>query len=220
MDTPVLEYTWFEEKYNDVYCPAEDTFLLIDALEKDLKVINSIEPLLAVEIGCGSGIVSIALSKALSHKQMMFLGTDVNENAVELTAKCAAKNNVCNLETVVTNLVDGLNEHFLKFVDLVVFNPPYVVTSNEEVTAGGFITRSWAGGQNGRLVIDQFIRKAVPRFSSPNCLIYLVVIQENLPDEIGCEMKRYGFHYANVVLERRCKNERLKVLRFSKHRLD
>lgn len=44
--------------------------------------------------------------------------------------------------------------------DVVVFNPPYVPTSAEELdaaVAGGGIEASWAGGADGRVVIDRFL---------------------------------------------------------------
>lgn len=38
-------------------------------------------------------------------------------------------------------------------IDLLVFNPPYVVTSDDEIC--GTLQRAWAGGTKGRVVIDR-----------------------------------------------------------------
>lgn len=45
-----------------------------------------------------------------------------------------------------------------KIFDVVMFNPPYVPSEPEEV--GTFsIDAAWAGGENGRVVTDEFLRQ-------------------------------------------------------------
>ncbi len=41
-------------------------------------------------------------------------------------------------------------------VDLLVFNPPYVPSEQEELGRAD-IAAAWAGGLNGRVVIDRFL---------------------------------------------------------------
>ena len=59
-------------------------------------------------------------------------------------------------------------------------------------------TRAWAGGENGRYVLDRFLPQAL-ELLSPSGLFYCVVIKENLPgcfsisfalwkDNNGCEI--------------------------------
>lgn len=50
-----------------------------------------------------------------------------------------------------TDLIKGIRNGI---VDLLIFNPPYVVTEPEEISGKG-IERSWAGGLKGRQVIDK-----------------------------------------------------------------
>ena len=62
-----------------------------------------------------------------------------------------------SLECVRSSLLSGM-EGAVGRVDVMVFNPPYVPTPDEEV-AGCGIEASWAGGTDGRIVIDQFLPK-------------------------------------------------------------
>ena len=53
---------------------------------------------------------------------------------------------------MVTGLEVGLREK----VDILIFNPPYVPTPADEVGSKG-IEAAWAGGEDGRVVIDRFL---------------------------------------------------------------
>lgn len=95
--------------FDDVYKPAEDSFLLADMVK---HVYGSL-----LEIGVGSGIV--VLSYALEGKPAK--GVDVYERAVE-NALLNAKLNNLNVEIWKSNLFSNVNEKF----DWVAFNPPYL----------------------------------------------------------------------------------------------
>jgi hypothetical protein len=60
---PTPEYKIDDES---IYPPSEDTHLLLDALEKEKDEITIIKPSISVEIGCGSGVVTVFLNHLLS----------------------------------------------------------------------------------------------------------------------------------------------------------
>ena len=78
------------------------------------------------------------------------------------------------------------------------------------------LTRSWAGGDCGRKLIDQFVENSFDIISE-NGVVYLLIIKENKPQEVIDNMMKKGFKACHKVMERKCKNECLMVLRFSKH---
>ncbi|XP_013379474.1 hemK methyltransferase family member 2 isoform X2 [Lingula anatina] len=197
--------------YDHVYEPAEDTFLLMDALEKDIEIITMLNPSVSLEVGCGSGIVSTFLAQILKMK-VFHICSDVNPKATAVTLRTARQNNV-DLNPVLTDLASALLYRCQGNVDILIFNPPYVVTPPVEVGSSG-IEASWAGGERGREVMDRFFPQ-VPLLLSKCGVFYLVVIKENDIDEIQSIMEENGF-IMNVVLSRKSGPEHLSVLRFTR----
>src|SRR3954470_6862295 len=100
METPALVPMSLS---SSVYEPAEDSFLLLDALEQELESFLSTrniteDVLLVLEAGCGSGIVSTALAKEFKKRKALVpcvFGIDVNRDACVLTQKNAVLNGLC-----------------------------------------------------------------------------------------------------------------------------
>ncbi|XP_077411192.1 methyltransferase N6AMT1 isoform X2 [Vanacampus margaritifer] len=197
--------------FSEVYDPSEDSFLLIDALEKDAQKLQQMRPCVCVEVGSGSGVVSAFLASLLGPSAIYFC-TDVNPAAALCTHKTASRNHVA-LEPIVTDLVESLLPRLGGQVDVLVFNPPYVVTPSCEVGSTG-IEAAWAGGRRGREVTDRFL-PLVSQLLSSQGLFYLVIIAENNPEEIIQILSGYGLQ-GKPHLSTRAGNERLTVLRFHK----
>ena len=128
----------------NVYVPAEDSYLLADNLE--IKKNQSV-----LEIGTGSGIVAMYASK-LTNKITV---TDINFDACELARKNFEDNNIQNIEILFGNLFEPVKNR--KF-DVILFNTPYLPTEDGEVLEDT-LNYAFDGGLNGRKVIDLFLNE-------------------------------------------------------------
>ncbi|KAJ2504579.1 HemK methyltransferase member 2 [Coemansia sp. RSA 2052] len=203
-----------QAEYATVYEPAEDTYLLLDALENDREELQTQRPTICVEIGSGSGCVSAFLGRVLSPYGALVLSTDINPAANSATRETVAKtSSESAFEQCRTRFVQALDGRLRGNIDVLVFNPPYVVTPSTEVDST-IEAAAWAGGVLGREVLDLLIPQ-VPALLSPGGRFYLVVIEQNKPDEIIAEFAVLGLA-GKRVLSRRAGIESLSILRFIK----
>ena len=82
---PYLDHLTLED-FEYVYEPAEDTYLLCDALENDVEALSAAPPARALEIGCGSGCV-ITYFGLLTIKwdwKCRLFATDINAKALQV----------------------------------------------------------------------------------------------------------------------------------------
>jgi release factor glutamine methyltransferase len=111
-------------------------------------------------VGIGSGLVICSLAKILStagYEGAEYTGLDINKDALSVAQRIATQNNIQNITFKESNLfADCADQKF----DIVIFNPPYVVTSADELAVAQDqkgIEASWAGGQNGIQVLLDFV---------------------------------------------------------------
>ncbi|XP_022837111.1 hemK methyltransferase family member 2 [Spodoptera litura] len=204
METPYQNHI-DKADFDHVYEPAEDSFLLIDALEKDLEYLKKKNPTFCLEVGSGSGVVITAFGMAFP--QTFCLSTDINFKACVMSKQTAAYNKV-KLDTCNMDLTSSFTDNVF---DVIIFNPPYVVTESEEC-GGCDITASWAGGTKGREITDRLINM-IPKKLANNGVFYLLLIEENIPDEVVQIMSGYGYK-SEVVLKRKVRNEQQLVFKF------
>ena len=137
------------------------------------------------------------------------MAIDINPLACQVSRDTASCNQVL-LDTMNGDLVKGFRCRGK--IDILLFNPPYVVTEPREVGSNG-IEAAWAGGIDGRQVIDQFM-PSIQSLLSPKGVFYLVVIRENRPMELIEWMQQFGLH-GKIVKFRKAGYEGLHILRFS-----
>ncbi|KAK8844645.1 hypothetical protein IAR55_006492 [Kwoniella newhampshirensis] len=198
-----------EDDYEHVYEPAEDSFILLDALEADADDLRRSKPTICVEIGSGSGIASTFLSSLLEPNDSLIISTDINRYACEATIKTASANDT-TLNPILCNLLDPLLPRLKGEIDVLLFNPPYVPTEIhelEDTQASRDIGGAWAGGEAG-MVVTKMILDQLPHLLSPGGRFYLVAVAQNKPKFIAEELLRRGLR-----VERRAGRELLYVLR-------
>ncbi|MDY6985717.1 MAG: HemK2/MTQ2 family protein methyltransferase [Candidatus Thermoplasmatota archaeon] len=118
---PEIHYTSQKRKIdlsvktdNGIYKPAEDTFLLLDALDEVEELSEKV-----LELGTGTGIIAIYCAKRGSE----VIATDINEKALALAEENARLNGVDGrIKLVESNLFENVKGRF----ETIVFNPPYL----------------------------------------------------------------------------------------------
>jgi release factor glutamine methyltransferase len=120
--------------YKHVYEPNDDTWLFVDALEDEKETLLNAR--ISLEIGSGSGYVSTYLHNMIdteTHK-CYFIAVDINEKAAIATKNTLLHNNAgIYHDVVLTAFGDGIAQRLRHQIDVLLFNPPYVPSEDEEV---------------------------------------------------------------------------------------
>ncbi|TFK93528.1 putative methylase [Polyporus arcularius HHB13444] len=203
--------------YEHVYEPAEDTFILLDALEEDANELRELQPRTCLEIGPGSGCVTAFLGTILGASSSLYLTTDINPHACKSTKATGLQNKV-PIESLQGSLASPFRHRLRHSVDILLFNPPYVPTDSDEADFAqqhADIAGSWAGGRDGMALTDILLEQ-VEELLSPTGRFYLVAVKQNHIQDISRRMlEQYGLQ-SKVALQRRAGREHLFVLKFQR----
>jgi len=173
-----------------VYPPAEDTFLMIDALGA-MDACGRV-----LELCCGSGAIGLTIAERLDY----LVAIDINPRAVQNTRHNFLKNRLGEkLDPLVGDLFKPLGGALF---DLIFINPPYLAD-----VEGIPKDPSWSGGLRGREVIDRFLGSAI-RFLSRGGRAVLLQSDLNGIDESFRKAEAAGLT-AKVVRSRNFRFESL-----------
>ncbi|TGC08346.1 HemK2/MTQ2 family protein methyltransferase [Methanolobus halotolerans] len=175
-----------------VYEPAEDSFLLADAA---LEV--CIDGMKVLEIGTGTGFVA---SVVQANRNIELTATEINPHA----ALCAKSNGVAVIRT---DMFAGIikERHF----DIIIFNPPYLPTSDEEKVPG-WLNYAFDGGKDGRKVIIRFIEEVSSHLKEEGTIVIMISSLTDI-EEVKALMYRHGFK-TRIIARTKCSFEELVVI--------
>ncbi|MEM2911155.1 MAG: class I SAM-dependent methyltransferase [Candidatus Bathyarchaeia archaeon] len=151
MSYPVKKVFFGDHVFNiwsEVYEPAEDSFFFAENITvKDGERV--------LDMGTGCGILGIIAAE----KASKVLTVDINPHAVHCAKENAKLNGVAEKMFFVQGDLFTAIRTEEKF-DLILFNAPYLPSEPYEGTT--WLGRAWAGGTNGRAIIDRFAHE-VPK---------------------------------------------------------
>lgn len=156
----------------NVYRPAEDTYLLMDHAKCGREVL---------EMGVGSGIISVNL--ALQGHRVT--AVDISQDAVDLINHNAELNNV-SIEIIKSDLFQNVHGKF----DTLLFNPPYLPVENE--------SPQWAGGTDGFAVTGRFLEQA-EKYLNHGGNIYIIL--SDLTDIESFIKKNENYVFTEIASE-------------------
>ncbi|UCD95999.1 MAG: methyltransferase [Candidatus Bathyarchaeota archaeon] len=184
----------------EVYFPAEDTFLFADHLSVGLNET-------VMDMGTGCGFFAILSAEKASD----VLAVDINPRAVACTRKNVVQNSVgTKVETFVGDLFNPIRSGV--GFDLILFNAPYLPVEVDEGDA--WIQMAWAGGSDGRCVIERFIDQ-VPNYLSKEGRVLLMQSTLSSPEATLRRFKKQGLN-PRIIAEEHCFFEKIALIEASR----
>lgn len=203
-----------------------------------------------LEVGTGSGVVLAFLTahaeEIFGRADLLSLGTDVNPFACRATEKTVLQ--ACQEEPQRVKNRKDMEERNSKhhplailnadlttsirsgMVDVLIFNPPYVPTSEVPLPATAdtcssafqydshLLALSYAGGVHGMEVTNKLLEQ-IPRVLSPERgLAYILLCEQNKPEEVMQRIRLWGPAWAVTLVGDSGKTggwEKLKIIRIA-----
>lgn len=186
---------------NEIYQPAEDSYLMSRILKEQLPFLLEENPdLKFLEIGAGSGIhLETAFNSGI--KKENIFSSDIDKNSV---SHC----NLLGFNCVHSDLFEAFKGRLIVKgnlvplqYDIIIFNPPYLPEDSREPKPSRLST---TGGKKGNEIILRFLNEA-KNYLEENGKIFLITssLSKDVDfDKLGYEAKEVGCE--SLFFERLC----------------
>ena len=163
----------------EAYFPEEDSYLLLECLEKEVEGNNNLKS--GLDLGCGSGIQGLVMAL----KGLKVFCVDANPKALE-NARKNFESQGLEAEFILSDLFSKVEGKF----DLVSFNPPYLPSE-------GIKYKDLEGGEKGRQVLDRFIEGLPAHLSEKGVCLFLQTDLNGVEETEG-KLKQAGLSFEIV----------------------
>lgn len=155
-----------------VLIPRPETEMLVEYLINYIKTSFTKKQVNILDIGSGSGAISISLGKYCANTKV--LGVDISEDALKIAGKNLDRLKLTNVSFRKSNLFEsiGTEEKF----DIIVSNPPYIkrdaLLSLQRDVRDFEPSLALDGGRDGLLFYKEIIKKAGDHLKDKGMLIF------------------------------------------------
>lgn len=201
-------YDFYVEK--GVLIPRPDTEILVEEVVKRTK---SLKNPIIVDVGCGSGAISITLAKEIKDSKVYAL--DIMDTPIKVTSINAKKLEVDDrVEIIKSDVFSNLPDNLKNNVDVIVSNPPYI---RKEVIPTLMVDvreyepfEALSGGEDGLVFYKRIAKEALDYLKQDGILAFEIgydqrndlfeILKDNYKD-IECIKDLAGFD--RVIIARR-----------------
>jgi release factor glutamine methyltransferase len=163
--------------------PRPESELLVDEVLKIAKTFR--KGLCIVEIGTGSGILSIILAKKL--KEVKLIATDISKDAINIANKNINKFTLADkIKVIHAAYLDGVEEK----IDIIISNPPYVANDFEVEKPLKYEPKEAIFGGN---IGDEILRNIIKIAKKRKVRFLACEMGYNQKENISKILKEFGF---------------------------
>lgn len=200
----------------EVYLPSDDTYLMLNTLEKEIISKNHFFEN-ALEIGSGNGFLSLCVYNNVQK----ITSVDLNPIVVDYLNNIKDKYSLTKQKILLSDLFSALDKNN-KF-DLIIFNPPYVpsdpltlekgIDPSDPINLEKGIDLAVNGGKDGLEIITKFLTE-LDSFLSKNGICYLLVSSLNKINKIKKQLSEKRMT-CEIIASKKLFFEELFVLKIS-----